>query len=135
MDHLGLEPADDRPGQGVVIRITRGTCGTPDASFCQPLGVTDPLVLAAPDPPIGDALRIERFNARALEQARRLGEKRATAQIVEATMAPDINALEPVLIRQGYTTRALTGTQAHKGRCLPAVALPLASHYSYAGGA
>jgi len=53
-------------------------------------------------------LQIEHYVTRALEQAHRLGEKPVTAEIVEAVMAPDINALEPMLIRQGYTARALT---------------------------
>jgi len=34
--------------------------------------------------------------------------ERTIAEIVEAVMAPDINALESMLIRQGYTARALT---------------------------
>jgi type II secretory pathway predicted ATPase ExeA len=53
-------------------------------------------------------LQIEHYVTRALEQAHRLGEKPVTAEIVEAVMAPDINALEPMLIRHGYTARALT---------------------------
>jgi len=53
-------------------------------------------------------LQIEHYLTLALEQAHRLGEKPVTAEIVEATMAPDINALEPKLIRHGYTARALT---------------------------
>jgi hypothetical protein len=36
------------------------------------------------------------------------GRKPVTAQIVVATMAPDIDALEPTLIRYGYTAGALT---------------------------
>jgi hypothetical protein len=42
-----------------------------------------------------------------LEQAYRLGEKPVTAEMVEATFAPDINALEPLLIRHGYNARVL----------------------------
>lgn len=53
-------------------------------------------------------LQIEHYLTLALEQAYRLGEKPVTAQIVEATMAPDIDALEPTLIRHGYTARVLT---------------------------
>jgi len=53
-------------------------------------------------------LQIEHYLTLALEQAYRLGEKPVTAQIVEATMAPDIDALEPTFIRHGYTARVLT---------------------------
>jgi len=53
-------------------------------------------------------LQIEHYLTLALEQAYRLGEKPVTAEIVEATMASDIDELEPTLIRHGYTPRALT---------------------------
>lgn len=53
-------------------------------------------------------LQIEHYLTLALEQAHRLGEKPVTAEIVEAIMSPDINALESMLIRHGYNTRALT---------------------------
>ncbi len=53
-------------------------------------------------------LQIEHYLTLALEQAYRLGEKPVSAEIVEATMAPDLNALEPMLIRHGYTSRALS---------------------------
>lgn len=53
-------------------------------------------------------LQIEHYLILALEQAYRLGEKPVTAEIIEATMAPDLDALEPMLIRHAYTTRALT---------------------------
>lgn len=52
-------------------------------------------------------LQIEHYLMLALEQAYRLGEKPVTAEMVEATLAPDINALEPLLIRQGYNARVL----------------------------
>jgi type II secretory pathway predicted ATPase ExeA len=53
-------------------------------------------------------LQIEHYLILALEQAYRLAEKPVTADIVEATIAPDLNALEPTLIRHGYTSRALS---------------------------
>lgn len=52
-------------------------------------------------------LQIEHYLILALEQAYRLAEKPVTAEIVESTIAPDLNALEPTLIRHGYTSRAL----------------------------
>ncbi|MCF7976668.1 MAG: AAA family ATPase [Chromatiaceae bacterium] len=53
-------------------------------------------------------LQIEHYLILALEQAYRLAEKPVTAEIVESTIAPDLNALEPTLIRHGYTSRALS---------------------------
>jgi hypothetical protein len=44
---------------------------------------------------------------RGLEQAYRFGEKPVTPEIVEAVMAPDMEALEPTLARQGYNAKAL----------------------------
>jgi len=53
-------------------------------------------------------LQIEHYLILALEQAYRLAERPVTAEIVESTIAPDLNALEPTLIRHGYTSRALS---------------------------
>ena len=53
-------------------------------------------------------LQIEHYLILALEQAYRLAEKPVTGEIVESTIAPDLNALEPTLIRHGYTSRALS---------------------------
>ena len=52
-------------------------------------------------------LQINHYLTRALEQAHRFGEKPITADIVDAAMAPDINTLEPTLIRHGYNTKVL----------------------------
>ena len=52
-------------------------------------------------------LQINHYLTRALEQAHRFGEKPVTAEIVEAAMAPDINTLEPTLMRHSYNTKAL----------------------------
>lgn len=52
-------------------------------------------------------LQINHYLTRSLEQAHRFGEKPVTAEIVEAAMAPDINTLEPTLIRHGYNTKTL----------------------------
>lgn len=52
-------------------------------------------------------LQINHYLTRALEQAHRFGEKPVTSEIVDAAMAPDINTLEPILIRHGYNTKAL----------------------------
>ena len=52
-------------------------------------------------------LQINHYLTRALEQAHRFGEKPVTADIVNAAMAPDINTLEPTLIRHGYGTKQL----------------------------
>ncbi len=53
-------------------------------------------------------LQIEHYLTLALEQAYRVGEKPVTAEIVEAVMAPDLNALQPTLTRHGYSVRALS---------------------------
>src|SRR5262245_7572859 len=45
---------------------------------------------------------------RILEQAHRFGEKPATPMIVNATLAPDMHALEPTLTRHGYNVKALS---------------------------
>lgn len=66
------------------------------------------LSTSAPAPQRCRVYRDSNYLTRALEQAHRLGEKPVTAEIVEAVMAPDINALEPMLIRHGYTARDLT---------------------------
>ncbi len=52
-------------------------------------------------------LQINHYLTRALEQAHRFGEKPVTGEIVDAAMAPDINTLEPILIRHGYNTKTL----------------------------
>jgi hypothetical protein len=52
-------------------------------------------------------LQIEHYLILALEQAYRFGEKPVTPEIVEAVMAPDMEALEPTLARQGYNAKAL----------------------------
>jgi hypothetical protein len=45
---------------------------------------------------------------RMLEHAYRLGEKPVTTTIVNATLAPDLHALEPMLTRHGYNVKALS---------------------------
>jgi type II secretory pathway predicted ATPase ExeA len=52
-------------------------------------------------------LQIEYYLILALEQAYRFGEKPVTPEIVEVVMAPDMEALEPTLARQGYNAKAL----------------------------
>jgi hypothetical protein len=52
-------------------------------------------------------LQIEHYLILALEQAYRFGEKPVTPEIVEVVMAPDMEALEPTLARQGYNAKAL----------------------------
>jgi ABC-type multidrug transport system fused ATPase/permease subunit len=52
-------------------------------------------------------LSIERNLTLALEQAYRFGEKPVTPELVATVMAPDMEALEPTLARQGYNVRAL----------------------------
>jgi hypothetical protein len=52
-------------------------------------------------------LQIAEHLTRAFEEGFRLGQKPVTADIVAATLAPDFEALEPRLTRQGYTVRAL----------------------------
>jgi len=44
---------------------------------------------------------------RAFEEGFRLGAKPVTSEIIETTFAPDFNALEPRLTRQGYSTKVL----------------------------
>lgn len=53
-------------------------------------------------------LQIQHYLPRMLEQAHRLGEKPVTPTIVEATLAPDMHALEPTLTRHGYNVKALS---------------------------
>jgi hypothetical protein len=43
----------------------------------------------------------------AMEQAYRFGEKLVTPEIIATVMAPDIEALEPTLARQGYNVKTL----------------------------
>ena len=52
--------------------------------------------------------QVEYYLTLALEHAHRFGEKPVSANAVEATMAPDINALEPTLTRYGYNVKALS---------------------------
>jgi type II secretory pathway predicted ATPase ExeA len=52
-------------------------------------------------------LQIEHYLTLALEQAYRFGEKPVTPELVATVMAPDMEALEPTLARQGYNVRAL----------------------------
>jgi type II secretory pathway predicted ATPase ExeA len=52
-------------------------------------------------------LQIEHYLTLAFEQAYRFGEKPVTREIVEAVLAPDLDALEPTLTRQGYPSKAL----------------------------
>jgi len=53
-------------------------------------------------------LQVEYYLTLALEHAYRFGEKTVSADVVKATMAPDINALEPTLTRYGYNVKALS---------------------------
>ena len=53
-------------------------------------------------------LQIEHYLTRILEQAYRFGEKPVTPAIVEPTLAPDMQALEPTLTRYGYNVKALS---------------------------
>jgi type II secretory pathway predicted ATPase ExeA len=53
-------------------------------------------------------LQAEYYLTLALEHAYRFSEKTVSADVVKATMAPDINALEPTLIRYGYNVKALS---------------------------
>jgi hypothetical protein len=52
-------------------------------------------------------LQIEHYLTLALEQAYRFGEKPVTPEIIATVMAPDIEALEPTLARQGYNVKTL----------------------------
>jgi len=52
-------------------------------------------------------LQIEHYLTRILEQAYRVGEKPVTPAMVEKTLAPDMQALEPTLTRYGYNVKAL----------------------------
>lgn len=52
-------------------------------------------------------LQIAEHLSRAFEEGFRLGEKPITAEIVTATLAPDFDALEPRLTRQGYSVKVL----------------------------
>jgi hypothetical protein len=53
-------------------------------------------------------LQMQHYLARILEQAHRFGEKPLTPTIVNATLAPDMHALEPTLTRYGYNVKALS---------------------------
>jgi hypothetical protein len=53
-------------------------------------------------------LQIQHYLSRMLEQAHRLGEKPVTPTVVNATLAPDMHALEPTLTRHGYNVKALS---------------------------
>lgn len=51
---------------------------------------------------LGTPLQIERYLTQALEEGWRVGEKPVTAQLVEALLSPQLDALEPRLRRHGY---------------------------------
>ena len=53
-------------------------------------------------------LQIQHYLTRILEQAYRFGEKPVTPSIVHATLAPDMHALEPTVMRYGYNMKALS---------------------------
>jgi len=52
-------------------------------------------------------LQIEQYLTLALEAAYQVGQKPVTAEVIEAVLAADIDALEATLTRYGYNTRAL----------------------------
>jgi hypothetical protein len=52
--------------------------------------------------------QVEYYLTLALEHAYRFGEKPVSADVIEAMMAPDINALEPTLTRYGYNVKTLS---------------------------
>ena len=43
----------------------------------------------------------------AFEEGYRIGQKPVTAEVINAILAKDINALEPTLTRHGYSAKAL----------------------------
>lgn len=53
-------------------------------------------------------LQIQHYLRRMLEEAYRLGEKPVNTTVVNTTLAPDMHALEPTLIRHGYNVKALS---------------------------
>jgi type II secretory pathway predicted ATPase ExeA len=52
-------------------------------------------------------LQVEHYLTLALEQAYQFGDKVVTHEVIEAVLAPDLDALEATLTRQGYNVRAL----------------------------
>jgi len=74
----------------------------------------DPLEILTPDAlellaeRLVTPLQIQHYLTRLLEQAYRLGEKPATPAIVNMTLAPDMHALEPTLMRYGYNVQVLS---------------------------
>jgi len=53
-------------------------------------------------------LQIQHYLRRMLEAAYRLGEKPVNTTVVNTTLAPDMHAMEPTLIRHGYNVKALS---------------------------
>ena len=52
-------------------------------------------------------MQIQHYLTRVLEHAYRMGEKPVTPALVHTTLAPDLQALEPILTRYGYNVAAL----------------------------
>lgn len=64
-DHLGLEEADDRLCEGVIVGVADGADGALDAGLGEPVGVADREVLQCPSQ--SSAARDPRVECRLLE--------------------------------------------------------------------
>jgi type II secretory pathway predicted ATPase ExeA len=78
------------------------------AASVDPLEIVTPEALDLLAERLITPLHIQHDLTRVLEHAYRMGEKPVTSALVHTTLAPDLQALEPILTRYGYNVAALT---------------------------
>ena len=81
-----------------------GQCAGKDAAIDQ---IIETAALDLMAERLNTPLQFAEYLNRAFEAGFRTGQKPVTADIVEATLAPDFDDLEPRLTRQGYSVKAL----------------------------
>jgi type II secretory pathway predicted ATPase ExeA len=90
--------------QADYIRWLLGTCAA-EGTTVESL-ITDPAVALLAERLV-TPLQIEQHLILAFEEGFRVGERPVTAEVIENTLARDLNDLEARLTRHGYTVRAL----------------------------
>ena len=81
-----------------------GECAAKEAEIA---GIIEPAALDMMAERLNTPLQFAEYLNRAFEAGFRTGQKPVTADIVEATLAPDFDDLEPRLTRQGYSVKSL----------------------------
>jgi type II secretory pathway predicted ATPase ExeA len=77
------------------------------AASVDPMEIVTPEALELLAERLITPLQIQHYLTRVLEHAYRVGEKPVTPALVHTTLAPDLQALEPILTRYGYNVAAL----------------------------